>query len=140
MSSLLFAIIILCIMVAIIMLVFKPYDYGASLQKFKKIGNPDSTDDSSSDTKWRSVKIRPGLITCERATNLEGQIFLSKEAPALPLDNCSEEDCHCHYIFLDDRRSGLDRRIELARLGNLLPGFANERRQLQGRRFADMAA
>jgi hypothetical protein len=127
-------------LVAIIMLVFKPYDYGASLQKFTKIGNVDGADDTSADTKWRSVKIRPGLISCERVAKMEGQIFLSKEAPRLPLDNCTENDCRCHYIFLDDRRSGSDRRLEFDRLGDFLPTYPSERRQLPGRRLADLTA
>lgn len=122
------------------MLVFKPYDYGASLQKFKKIGTDEGTDDTSVDTKWRSVKIRPGLIACERATKMEGRIFLSREAPRLPLENCTEKDCHCHYIFLDDRRSGSDRRLEFDKLGDFLPTYPSERRQLPGRRLADLAA
>jgi hypothetical protein len=57
MSSILFAIVILSMLVAIIMLVFKPYDYGESVQRFKKIENPANRKEESEDTKWRSVKI-----------------------------------------------------------------------------------
>ena len=66
MSSILFAVVIICMLAGIVMLVFKPYDYGASVQRFKKIEGTDNSKDSSADTKWRSVKIRPGLISCER--------------------------------------------------------------------------
>jgi hypothetical protein len=123
----------------IVMLIFKPYDYGASVQRFKKIEGTDNSNDSSADTKWRSVKIRPGLISCERAASFRGQVFLSQEAPSLPLQNCTEEECNCHYIFLDDRRSGADRRIDLGKMGEFFPTYQGERRQVHGRREADLA-
>ena len=139
MSSILFAVIIICMLAGIVMLIFKPYDYGASVQRFKKIEGTDNSNDSSADTKWRSVKIRPGLISCERVENFQGQVFLSQEAPSLPLQNCTEEECNCHYIFLDDRRSGADRRIDLGKMGEFFPTYQGERRQVHGRRGADLA-
>jgi hypothetical protein len=140
MSSILFAIVILVILAAIVMLGFKPYDYGASVKRFKKIGRNKDDNDTSIDTKWRSVKIRPGLISCDSAAELNDQIFLSRDAPAIPLENCSEKHCNCHYIFLDDRRSGTDRRLELGRLGDFFPNYDSERRHVPGRRLADLAA
>ena len=139
MSSILFAVIIICMLAGIVMLIFKPYDYGASVQRFKKIEGTDNSNDSSADTKWRSVKIRPGLISCERVANFQGQVFLSQEAPSLPLQNCTEEECNCHYIFLDDRRNGTDRRIDLGKMGEFFPTYQGERRQVHGRREADLA-
>jgi hypothetical protein len=140
MSSILFAIVILSMLVAIIMLVFKPYDYGENVQRFKKIENPDKRDKKSEDTKWRSVKIRPGLIACARVADMTGQIFLSQQAPSLPLENCTEKDCRCHYIFLDDRRSGTDRRIEMGKLAEFVPNMGINRRSIAGRRATDLAA
>ena len=140
MSSILFAIVILSMLVAIIMLVFKPYDYGESVQRLKKIENSDKREKKSEDTKWRSVKIRPGLIACDRVADMAGQIFLSQEAPSLPLENCTEKDCRCHYIFLDDRRSGTDRRVEMGKLDEFLPNIGINRRSLAGRRTTDLAA
>ena len=40
MNSIFFAIVVLCLLATIIMLVFKPYDYGASVKRFKKIDQP----------------------------------------------------------------------------------------------------
>ncbi|MCP4982054.1 MAG: hypothetical protein GY935_16375 [Gammaproteobacteria bacterium] len=140
MSSILFAIVIVCMLAAIVMLVFKPYNYGEKIKSFKKISSEDVPDDSSTETRWRSVKIRPGLISCKSVASLNQQIFLSKDAPALPLAGCSENDCNCHYIFLDDRRSGSDRRIDLGRLGEFFPNYEGERRQVPGRRMGDLAA
>ena len=140
MSSILFAIVILSMLVAIIMLVFRPYDYGENVKRFEKIENPDNHQKKSEDTKWRSVKIRPGLIACDRVADMAGQIFLSQEAPSLPLENCTEQDCRCHYIFLDDRRTGTDRRVEMGKLDEFLPNIGINRRSIAGRRATDLAA
>jgi len=139
MNSIFFAFVALCLLAAIIMLVFKPYDYGASMKRFQKIASPDDNPDTSADTKWRSVKIRPGLISCKSVTKMSDQVFLSKDAPSLPLENCREKDCRCHYVFLDDRRSGAERRAELGRLGEYFPAYDAERRLVPGRRMADLA-
>jgi hypothetical protein len=37
---------------------------------------------------------------------LQGTRFLSREAPALPLKNCVNDECTCHYAHHDDRRIG----------------------------------
>jgi hypothetical protein len=127
-------------LVAIIMLVFKPYDYGENVQRFKKIEYPGKRQKKSEDTRWRSVKIRPGLIACDRVADMTGQIFLSPQAPSLPLETCTEEDCRCHYIFLNDRRTGTDRRIEMGKMDEFLPNIGINRRSIAGRRATDLAA
>ena len=129
---------IVLILVAVIFL-FRPYDYGAGLQRFAKIGKADADSDPSADTEWRSVKIRPGLICCKQVTALSDQLFLSKDAPPLPLPDCAEVNCSCHYLFFGDRRSGLDRRVELQKLAEYLPGLGKERRRTGGRRIGDFA-
>ncbi len=139
MSSILFAIVILSMLVAIIVLFFKPYKYGEKTHRFKKIGTASNNKDAASDTRWRSVKIRPGLISCDGVAEMEGQVYLSSEAPTLPLGNCGEKECRCHYIYLEDRRSGSDRRIELGRMGEFFPSYEQERRLDPGRRLADVA-
>lgn len=139
MISIIIGIGLMCILLAVVILVFKPYDYGASATQFKKIGNADDRDSDASDTRWRSVRIRPGLIACQQVVDLNSQVFLAREAPELPLPSCGEHDCRCHYVFLDDRRSGIDRRIELARLGEFLSSSNSDRRRSPGRRTGDLA-
>jgi len=138
MSTILFALLALCLLVLTVVYFFKPYEYGSSLRRFKKIAPGDDEAIDSLDTQWRSVRIRPGLSCCKGVESLRDQTFLSREVPSLPLEYCTEETCSCHYLFLDDRRSGLDRRAELAKLRGILPSF--ERRQSPGRRFGDLAA
>lgn len=140
MTSILLAIVIIGLLAALLMYGFKPYDYGGSIKRFKKIGRTGDTPTTSSDTRWRSVKIRPGLMSCKPVAAISSQIFLSRDAPSLPLQDCTEEDCRCHYIFLEDRRSGGERRIEIGQLEELLPDYSSERRQLTGRRLTDQAA
>ena len=91
-------------------------------------------------SRWRAVRIEPGLICCESATELADQVFLASESPHLPLDGCTESNCRCRYQHLDDRRSGDDRRVDLGELGAFLPASQTERRQRSGRRAADLAA
>ncbi len=122
------------------MLLFRPYRYGETVQRFKGIENTGLRRKNLEDTKWRAVKIRPGLIACDRVAGLTSNIYLSQEAPSLPLENCTEENCRCHYIFFDDRRSGRDRRIDLEKMDELLPDLEQNRRTIPGRRVTDLAA
>ena len=138
--SIIFIIVIVIMLAAIIMILFKPYDYGDKARRSRKIAKPDKRYKRSEDTRWRSVKIRPGLIACDRVADMSGQLFLSREAPSLPLENCTEQDCRCHYIFLDDRRSGTDRRVEMGKLDEFLPNLGINRRSIAGRRATDLAA
>ena len=138
-NAILFVIGMIAILSAVILLLFKPYEYGASIQHFKKITDDDDKTDVSADTRYRSVRVRPGLMSCERVASISGEVFLSREAPELPLPNCTEANCTCHYIFDEDRRCGLDRRAELAKLRKkLLPEF--DRRRSPGRRDSDLLA
>ncbi len=90
--------------------------------------------------RWRAVKIAPGLISCEAVAKHADRVFLASKAPQVPLNGCSEKQCRCKYIHMDDRRSGGDRRVELGDLGAFLPSNQVERRNNNGRRVADAAA
>ena len=140
MSSILFATVIICVLVAVVVLFYQPDGYGQTMVRFKKIGGTGKATDKAIDTKWRLVKIRPGLMSCTSATATTGKIFLSRDTPQLPLEDCNQKDCNCHYVFLDDRRnSGSNRRIDLSRPGAISPNYETERRQAPDRRLADLA-
>ena len=138
MSPILLMIFAAILLVIALVYLFRPYDYGADLEQSSD-SDPRPYSDPSADTEWRSVKIRPGLGSCKQANDLSEQIFLSKEAPQLPLPGCHESNCRCHYLFYGDRRSGLDRRVELQKLAGYFPGLSKERRQSPGRRLGDLA-
>jgi len=139
MTSIIIGIVFICILFAVVMLVFEPYEYGGKITRFKKIGSHTDDSDTTADTRWRSVKIRPGLISCQSVAKLNGRVFLSREAPELPLANCTQPNCQCHYVFLDDRRSGIDRRADLDRLGEFLSTSERDRRHSPGRRTGDLS-
>jgi hypothetical protein len=58
-----------------------------------------------------SVEIRIRSGACDAARALEGQRFLSQQAPALPLPACNVAQCSCRFAKLEDRRTD-GRRLE----------------------------
>ena len=141
MTSIFLAMVIIFLLAALIMYGFKPYDYGGSVKRYKRAPKTEVSAASSSDTRWRSVKIRPGPSCCRQISEITGQIFLAQDAPSLPLDNCTNKTCKCRYLFLEDRRSGEDRRLALSRrFGGFIHSYESERREVTGRRYADMEA
>jgi len=140
MASIILSIVIICLLAALIMYGFRPYDYGGSVKRFRKTAKAGAIARKASDPKWRSVKIRPGTTRCRPVAEITGRIFLAQGAPSLPLADCTNENCQCRYIFLEDRRSGDDRRLEFGRFGDFIPEYQRDRRRISGRRYADLAA
>ncbi len=60
---------------------------------------------------FHAVSINPTKESCQAVESLKLLRFLSEDAPALPLADCTAADCTCKYIHHADRRSGArDRR------------------------------
>ncbi len=91
-----------------------------------------------SDTQWRAVKVKPGLICCRIAEAMRGKVYLASEAPAFPLKQCTQKQCSCKYTHLEDRRDGDDRREATEYLDELFDMHQKDRRKSHGRRFTDM--
>jgi hypothetical protein len=53
---------------------------------------------------YHAIAIHAGPKRCEAVKPLLGKRYLSKEAPRLPLKDCTEPACSCHYRHHDDRR------------------------------------
>jgi len=119
------------------MFLSKLFDKKVDSPGSKNARKADAIRERSSDTRWRAVEIRPGLFCCKSAAKIANRIYLASEAPAFPLDDCSEKKCHCKYKFLDDRRSGEDRRDDNTTLSSVTQGFETDRRHLRGRRASD---
>ena len=134
----LFVIIAIAI-IAMALLIPRLFTKKTGSRQLKQV-RPSTGGDERSSTQWRAVRIAPGLICCDAVGKLADQVFLASESPTLPLGNCSQKDCRCKYIHLEDRRSGGDRRVELGDLGAFLPISQTERRQVMGRRAADQGA
>ncbi len=124
------------VVVAAIYIVFN-IAHQARLARERKALRRTEQDDAR--TRWRAVKVVPGLICCRNAEIMAGQVFLSKESPPLPLPGCNERGCACKYKHMADRRSGSDRRAQFDELTDYLPPNQVERRIIS-RRAADMAA
>ena len=87
--------------------------------------------------RFGAVEIRVRTGACRAARELEGQRFLSKEAPALPLPACTVAQCSCKFTKWSDRRSE-HRRLEHGGLSASI-FLANNRRTKRERRRAAKA-
>ena len=86
-------------------------------------------------TKWRSVKIKPGLICCKGAESMKAKVYFAADAPTLPIASCTEKQCQCKYAHLDDRRDGHDRREATEYSATLFNLHEKERRDGTDRRI-----
>ncbi len=84
---------------------------------------------------YHSVSIVPGAGACNAVRDLQGQRFLSRDAPLLPLPNCPLPACHCAYKHYDDRRHKRRRKADRTELPQSWSGL--ERRHAHGRRMTD---
>lgn len=87
--------------------------------------------------RYSAVKITHGLNRCLTAEQCRNRVWLSSEAPAIPLVGCDEEQCECRYVHLDDRRNNEDRRNPYAPIDPSIFNEAMRSRQARGRRAAD---
>ncbi|MFQ5756979.1 MAG: hypothetical protein ACE5H7_12950 [Acidiferrobacterales bacterium] len=86
-------------------------------------------------TPHRAVSVRYGRDACEAVRQLAEKRLLSKEAPPLPLRECTAEHCGCRYVPHPDRRSGGEERRSGLRSPFAMPGW--DRRLGRGRRWSD---
>jgi hypothetical protein len=85
--------------------------------------------------RFGGVEIRARKGACRAARALEGQRFLAKNAPALPLPSCTAAKCTCRFTKLADRRTD-GRRLEQGGLTASLFLAANRRSTRDRRRPA----
>ncbi len=82
---------------------------------------------------YHAVAVKSSDIACSASQHLKNRVFLSAEAPRIPLTECStSEICSCTYEHYDDRRHH-DRRNRYA-----TKQLASDRRDRRGRRSLDM--
>jgi hypothetical protein len=85
---------------------------------------------------WHAVEIIPARFACPEVRALGKRRFLSREAPRLPIPDCSTPwRCECVYRHHSDRRAG-PRRAEERGLP-AVPWIASNRRRKRGRRADD---
>jgi hypothetical protein len=84
--------------------------------------------------RFGAVQIRPRGNACRAAHMLENHRFLAKDAPALPLPECTAARCTCTFSKLPDRRTD-GRRLDHGGLSASL-FLATSRRKKRDRRRA----
>ena len=57
---------------------------------------------------WHAVSIEGAHPACKTASRLKGQRFLAREAPTLPLADCSPQHCRCRFRHQEDRRRSFE--------------------------------
>ncbi|MCL2917994.1 hypothetical protein [Shewanella litorisediminis] len=90
---------------------------------------------------FHCVSVVAGQNDCDARQAIDGQRFLSGEAPAIPLKGCNAEACHCHYQHFEDRRMPhSDRRARYGLTEELYGHFGekNKRQLPRGRRITDV--
>ena len=88
--------------------------------------------------RFGAVQIRARLGACRAAQLLQGHRFLAKDAPNLPLRECSAARCSCTFSKLPDRRTD-GRRLEHGGLHTTLFIAANRRTKRDRRRARQRA-
>lgn len=83
--------------------------------------------------RFGAVEIRIRSGACNAARQLEGQRFLSKNAPALPLRTCAAAQCSCSFSKLSDRRTDGRRFLQGGLTASLF--IASNRRKKSDRRL-----
>lgn len=85
--------------------------------------------------RFSAVQIRARSGACRSAQLLQGQRFLAKDAPILPLPECKAPRCSCTFSKMTDRRSD-GRRLEHGGLSTSFFQAMNRRMKRDRRRAA----
>lgn len=84
---------------------------------------------------WKAVAILAADVACEAAKQLRGKRFLSRNAPRLPLSECTRQtQCECKYRHLADRRGPQRRAIDEGAFLRPIKPVAKEQRRPGERR------
>ncbi len=78
---------------------------------------------------YHSVTIKSLRSSCVTARALKDIRFLSREAPALPLEDCDVATCSCRYEHHPDRRGGPRRGAEMG--AAKIPSMSGEEKRLE---------
>jgi len=98
---------------------------------------PKELPEAAAATRWHAVAIRPKGSSCEAVQARRTARYLSKEAPRLPLAECTSSDaCSCVYKHHADRRVQSRRRAETGEPRRNAK-VAQERRSERDRRKPD---
>jgi hypothetical protein len=90
---------------------------------------------TSAKSSWKAFAILADDAACAAARELRGKRFLSRNAPRLPLPECSKQDqCQCKYRHLGDRRGPQRRAVDEGAFLRLAKPVTKEHRRPGERR------
>lgn len=89
------------------------------------------------ETPHHAVSIECGLDACPSVQSIANNYFLAKDAPHLPLQECSAESCQCRYAHHKGRRHSLRRNQSALSTESYSSKGKVERREQRGRRATD---
>ncbi|QFU24286.1 hypothetical protein FM038_020450 [Shewanella eurypsychrophilus] len=86
--------------------------------------------DSQTRHPYHNVTIELTQTACQAVKELQGNHFLSQDAPSLPLTHCDALACQCHYKHSEDRRDEpQERRIDYGVTHDLYGAFGEKNRR-----------
>ena len=93
----------------------------------------------TSTARFRAAEIEFDDCGCDAVKAMQGQRFLVRDAPRLPVPDCDKPNCQCSYVRYNDRRLwSEDRRVFYSlKTSHYVQSDNKERRKSQGRRAAD---
>jgi hypothetical protein len=108
--------------------------YWLNAQRAASRGDRSSAPQPKAGGRFSGVEIRTRGGACRAARALQGRRYLAKDAPALPLPDCTHVKCACTFSKLPDRRTE-GRRLDYGTLNASL-FLTTNRRTKQDRRAA----
>ena len=97
---------IVAILILLLLLIFvrrpKEVENARPVERRTTSGKPDTT--------YHAVSLKFLPSACDAAKAMEGERYLSTEAPNIPLPECDASKCKCRYVHHKDRRGRDDRR------------------------------
>lgn len=89
-------------------------------------------------TRFRAAEIEFEDCACDAVKAMQGQRFLVRDVPRIPVPDCDKSNCRCSYVRYNDRRLWTeDRRAFFGlKTSHYVQGDSQERRKVQDRRTA----
>jgi hypothetical protein len=82
---------------------------------------------------YRAVSVAPGIKYCLAAKTGVGKLHLFRDAPRLPLANCTmPTNCSCRFKKASDRRDSDRRQFGVSETGRWFAGPENRKRGRRG--------
>tara|TARA_R110000822_G_scaffold59736_10_gene148893 strand:+ start:7362 stop:7775 length:414 start_codon:yes stop_codon:yes gene_type:complete len=134
------ALIILIVFVAAVFLKLRPsFGQAHELRKKNTSKNKKTLRESTKkiNSLYHAVNIEFDIASCPAVQSITEQYFLAREAPPIPLPECTAETCHCRYRHHNGRRHGIRRPQTVLSAEAYQSSGREERRIQKGRRAAD---